>query len=65
MIPCFVSAALADDEGNNALHFAAKTGHSSLINILLRKSTNQQEVTEVVQEGIILKSKVLYANSRA
>jgi serine/threonine-protein kinase TNNI3K len=31
---------LADDEGNTALHFAAKTGHSSSLALLLEKAAN-------------------------
>jgi ankyrin repeat protein len=33
---------LADDEGNTALHFAAKTGHSSSLGLLLEKSGDRR-----------------------
>uniref|UniRef100_A0A915MJ47 Uncharacterized protein n=1 Tax=Meloidogyne javanica TaxID=6303 RepID=A0A915MJ47_MELJA len=35
---------LEDDEGNTSLHFAAKTGHSSSIGLLLSKAGEKEEI---------------------
>ncbi|CAK5007095.1 unnamed protein product [Meloidogyne enterolobii] len=50
--PCILKAFLAvgadptleDDEGNTSLHFAAKTGHSSSIGLLLSKAGEKEEI---------------------
>ncbi|CAK5010929.1 unnamed protein product [Meloidogyne enterolobii] len=50
--PCILKAFLAvgadptleDDEGNTSLHFAAKTGHSSSIGLLLSKAGEREEI---------------------
>lgn len=48
-MPCsklhYFTATLADDEGNTSLHFAAKTGHVGIIDLLLLKiGAGHQEV---------------------
>lgn len=41
--------ALADDEGNTSLHFAAKTGHAGVIDQLLKKAKNPNEVRDLTK----------------
>lgn len=43
-----VAAMLSDEEGNTALHFAAKTGHTPVLQLLLSRSIKPAEVLLVI-----------------
>jgi len=44
---------LADDEGNVALHYAAKAGHLAAIQLLLKRAKGAQEVNVLTTTSII------------
>jgi hypothetical protein len=55
-------ATLADDEGNTAVHFAAKTGASISVELLLDKCKDPQQVSPKIIIPISLHNQYLFSS---